>query len=299
MSRNIDSNCEPAERRFTLFYDGDCLMCCSAVQLLERLALLQQVQALAWDQNASDDPDIKKKIQGEMVLLDKADNTCQTGVDALVQLLRIHNRLPLLSGAFHLPGVRQIAQLVYKTVSLNRRILSPNGKMTCACEPPFNWPFRLLFCVSLLLIAIIGNLGFGMSLANFYSEHSMFSSGTKFLMVVGGGWVLNGIVLLPFLKKRYLTFILQSCVVITIGSLVLMPFSMALWLGMMNGITLEILSPVAIMGTVLSFAMMFESLKRRVKILGFPRWLPWIWLLVFVCVSVPFLIYLKLLGISV
>ncbi len=136
-------------------------MCQGAVHWLEKGGLLTQVEARSWQVEGLSDPDLLERIRAELLLLDRDSMQVKGGFSALVALMRTTPTYRWLCGMLGLPPILWLAEHAYKTVALNRRILSPpnTGGMACACDPPFHLGYRVTLYGACLLLNLLGSSG--------------------------------------------------------------------------------------------------------------------------------------------
>jgi predicted DCC family thiol-disulfide oxidoreductase YuxK len=142
---------EPAD--LLLFYDALCPICTRSVEALERRGLLARARALPLDEAPSRGvaPADCDGLRSEMLLYSTETREAFKGFDALLKLLEAHRKAAILLPVLKTRPARWLGGLLYRAMSLNRRILSPpaNSGVACACDPPFDFRYRALLCIAL------------------------------------------------------------------------------------------------------------------------------------------------------
>lgn len=268
----------------TLLYDGHCPMCCNAVNALKQWKLLNGVQALPWDESGLQDKALEARIRSELLLRDDQTGQVWGGFQVITELMSLASfyQAPLYPGLglaviLKWPPVAWAGERVYKTIALNRRLLSPpnTGGLACACDPPFHPGYRVLLIGVLLLLNLVGC----------YS----FVAGAKpvWLALLGSAlfwnfpFLLLWLVCLLFLFKRVLVVVEQSLVLMGMMGLALMVFNSLLALLMrFNMMTVQMLDPALMIYCLLMYWALFYCFRKRSQALALPFWVPIFWLFV-------------------
>jgi predicted DCC family thiol-disulfide oxidoreductase YuxK len=116
----------------TLIYDGDCAFCERCSRLVRRH--FPGVEVIAWQDAHLDHYGLTAEAAAAAVQFVNASARVSAGHAAIAQLL-IHKGGPvrLVGRLMLLPGIRQLANGVYRLVAAHRHRL-PGG--TPACKPP-------------------------------------------------------------------------------------------------------------------------------------------------------------------
>ncbi len=283
------------ESSWALLYDGRCPMCLSTVKMLERCKLL--VHAEAVDGNLAEDiPEaVRSTLRSVLVLYDRASGEALHGIHGLIRLARLHGRFGWITGPLGFSAFAKVAEVAYKLVSLNRRVLSPppNATMRCDCDPPPRPGYR----VALLILLMAAGAGvaalYGTTLDLLRSEETSTAlrGALRLATAAGAGWAVNFLLFAFLLRRRFREFVEQSLVVMTVGAVCLLPFVplnlVALWLDRPEPGTTAIL----VIAHVVHVVIMLLSAFRRSRNLGFPAWVPWVWLLTPEVIGVGLLVY--------
>lgn len=281
---------------YVLLYDGMCPMCQRAAGMLGRLGLLETVSAAPWPDAGLEDERLEERLRSELVLYHPACKELYGGIDGLIKLAELQGKMAFPRMLLKLPGVKPLADVTYKMVSLNRRILSPRSAsaIACACDPPFSLKYRALLWLVLLGIAFGGSALFGASLALMNPEKSFSETAWQLTIAAGSGWALNLIVFALLTGRRYGEFVQQNLVVMAIGIFWLMPVALALLSGSVLGLPSAVLRALAIAGVLADSLVMFAAIRHRLNRLGFPGWMPWLWLALLEGAGVPLFVYFGL-----
>lgn len=119
-----------------LLYDGDCGFCQKCLNGLTRLDRANRIEATPLqDPGAPETFGVTMDEATEAVWSIGPDGVRRRGADAIAAALSaaLGVGLPLL--IYRLPGIRQIADIVYAKVAANRYRL-PGSTGTCAISPP-------------------------------------------------------------------------------------------------------------------------------------------------------------------
>ena len=287
-------------KKAVLFYDGRCPMCGQAVGNLKRVGLLKKVAARAWPDDDVTDPllveAITHRIHSELVFYNPGTKELQGGFQGLLRLLEVENRYRPIQALLRLDPFATVGEQFYKTVSLNRRVLSPPAysPIACDCDPPFVLRYRVALWIVLLAVAFIGSAVFGGALMVLHPERDPLVLAWQLTLAAGAGWALNFLVFAIVLRNRYWDFVQQNLVVMAIGIFWLMVSALGIVAAGKSGVPVALLMPVTIGLVVLNSLTMFRSMVLRSCALGFPRWVPCLWLMLLEAASVPLFIYFRL-----
>lgn len=109
-------------RPYTLVYDGACRMCGKLVRTIQRLDRDEQIEAVA-----SQAPGVRERFHWipaqaylESVQLIAPDDTTWQGAAAVERTLDILPRGAFITWIFSIPGIRPLAEKVYRWVARNR-----------------------------------------------------------------------------------------------------------------------------------------------------------------------------------
>jgi predicted DCC family thiol-disulfide oxidoreductase YuxK len=260
-----------------LLYDGDCPMCRGAVKLLERLGLARAISIRPWPQTDLPSEDLAERIRSEILLCEPDTREVLGGVQVLIRLLELHSRWRWLAPLLKWPPASRLLSVLYRTIALNRRILSPppHRSLPCACDPPENPGARRQFYLALLLFTLIGMAAFALAVSGQPSERT----GDVFQWIATAlllGWIPSWLVGLLLFTGRMRELIQQSLVVSAISGIWLLGLSPVIWIVRLAGVLDVSMAPV---GFLIAIAAMDYSLMRRLRTLGFPGWLHGVWLL--------------------
>jgi predicted DCC family thiol-disulfide oxidoreductase YuxK len=270
-----------------LLFDGDCPMCQGAVLWLEKAGLLKVIEARSWQSEGLLDPDLTERIRVELLLWDRDSSQVKGGFSALMALMRVTPAYRWLAGLLGLPPLLWLGEHAYKTVSLNRRILSPpnTGGMACACDPPFHLGYRvtlygaclllnLLGCTGLLLILLASQEPVSTGMSGFTGSLSALVRAMLVLNAPIGVLWLGGLLTIP---RRWRALFQQTLVLMGESGILLLVLD-GLWLLLKRFQMADGLNN-ALFG-VLSLAfigLLFWDLRKRLKALGLPMGLAILW----------------------
>jgi hypothetical protein len=253
-------------------------MCQSTTVLLGRLGMTEGVTVQPWQEAGIDDSSLSERIRAEILLLDLHDSKVYGGLDALIRLCESQPRWQWLGAILKLPVLHFLAMGVYQTIAQNRRIVSPipPRPIPCSCDPPENPAARSRFYILCVLLYTIGwcVLMLAASRAGLTTLQSHLWEILGLSEVVG--WLLAVVGLAAFFRPYRVAFFQQSMVVLALGGV--------LFLMVAGLVSLEtyffgpplLLSPLLL---ALQPVVMLTVLRRRLRILALPDWMPWCWLL--------------------
>ena len=122
-----------------LVFDGDCAFCTASVRWLERWVARRPV-VVAWQQADLERLGVTQAQCSEALQWVGADGHHAEGAAAVAATLRYGGRgWAVLGGVMTLPGVRTVAQWVYRWVARNRHRL-PGGTAACSLEGRLSAP---------------------------------------------------------------------------------------------------------------------------------------------------------------
>jgi hypothetical protein len=273
-----------------LVYDGNCPLCVQAVQTLSTLGFLEGIQPQPWQSLSTCDATLAERIKTEFLLIEPNNNQVQGGFEALAYLMG--KRFSWTKGLLSMPSVMTIGIILYKIVSMNRRVLAPSGNIPCDCDPPFHLGWRAALWVLLLLISVVVSTVFGFSAATTQPDKPYFETVLQWMLVTGSGWILNILIFGIVLPKRHWDFVQQCLVVMAFGSFWLIPFALINLLGSLVSVSSHFLLKLRFIGIVLNHLIILYFLSRRLRRLKFPKWAPWLWFVLFQSAHIPLFIYL-------
>lgn len=254
-----------------LAYDGDCPMCTSTIGLLLRWKLVSTQQARSnHDLHGQDLDDVRAAgIRNQLVVLDPATRETRAGAPALLWIIGDNLGHPWWVRLLGLPGMRQLVQFGYETVSYNRRIISPpRHQIVCDCEPEVTLARRLMLIVPASLKAALFTAL--LCLALVYRGEQAWPGVALCLAIGSAGWLLLGMlaaVLLP--REKSLDYVAHLAFTSVMGSVAPLVASPLVAL-------LPTTAALAVAGVALggSFAVMFRMQRKRVAALRLSRlWL--------------------------
>lgn len=190
------------QNRPWLIYDQRCGLCRSLVQWLETKGLLEKAVAVSIFDAAAELPlDILDQTVYTALLYDPRTRTATGRIDALLQLLTLHQQAIWLTRALAIPPVSLLARWAYGFVSQHRRTLSPvPTEQQCAvCDPPETTKSFLTFVGCCFLAWLIATLLWGAVWGMAQGMDPWAGAGTA-VLVTGFGWLL-ALGQLPFLHR--------------------------------------------------------------------------------------------------
>lgn len=261
-----------------LVYDGDCPMCTASVARLLQWGLVRADQVRANHDLSLPDLELAEAsgIRNEIVAIDVANRRTRVGFDALLWTIVDNVRFPSLLRLLGLPGMRQLMSYGYRTISYNRRIISPPKRtIACACDPEVTLPRRLMLIVPLVVFALAVLWLLGVGLTRTLPPDATAREALAVPAIVGAAWLTLaalGIVLLPAGKK--LDYVAHLTVTMFAGALVMLPAAvLSVWLPR------AALLPTAAISTVASLACMFLVQRKRAAVQQLSATWLWVWLL--------------------
>jgi predicted DCC family thiol-disulfide oxidoreductase YuxK len=262
-----------------LAYDGDCPMCLATIRMLLRLGLVRAEQTSAnYDLEAADlEAAQQAGIRNQLVVIDQATRETRSGSDALLWMIGDNPRYRLLARLLGLPGLRQLLSYAYKTISYNRRVISPpRHQIVCDCEPEVTVARRLTLIVPLLLATTLLVAGFGAAAFVGWRLGDAATGAVFTLIAFGTGWVLlvaAGFVLLREMQR--IDYLAHLVVTMFAGAIVLLPAAV-----LTPFVPLPVSIGLACVSVSAAFAIMFAMQRRRVAALGIGSGWLWAWAVV-------------------
>jgi len=280
-------------------FDGDCPFCIASVRWLERLRVVPAGSSRPWQSYEGERAALllDAGIRNEIVALDPESGETRSGVRGVVWAQE-GSWASALARLLTLPGAGGLANLAYRTLAFNRRVIAPARRpagMACACDPDFHAGYRALW----ILVAVHAALGlawlFGASFpvpgADASSGGTALASGRalRFLALATPGWWLAA-GLGSFLgRERYADWVGHLATTALLGSAALLP-------GILAALVLEgrALHAVQWASLLLAAVLMARAQVRRNAALGIgQRWTA-IWAGSLALGCVPFSIALTL-----
>ncbi len=264
---------EVAQRALMLVYDGDCPMCIGAVAWLQRTGLVTAEQAVSNHELAPADLEVAQAagIRNQLVVLDPTTRVTRSGADGLLWLVGENRGHPLWVRFLSLPGMRQLARLIYEAISYNRRIISPpRHAIRCDCEPQATVARRLTL-VGPLAVATVGLVAlFGAAVSHSQGGNAMVGAAFLALAVAPAGCQRLSRRSCSCAANNASTIWRTSCSPHS-SALALLPASIAAWW------LPAAAAALAAVSLVVAFVLMFRMQGRRVAAVGVStRWL-WSW----------------------
>ncbi len=256
-----------------LIYDQDCPLCVwytkqflnwGILNEKERVPYFEAIQRtdLAFDQELS---------QNKIAYVTATGKTTLYGIDSLLAVLG--NKWKWIEITGKMPVIYQLLQVLYVFISYNRKVIAPvNCNTSFTCNPSKNWMWRISF---IALIALFLNFSvthyFTTHLQAFYIANKTYGDLLFFL----GQFVFQGVVFYLLNERNFYDYAGQIAFVSFLGALLLGIFDIGLLLFQSFGFETELLVGVCY-GIVYLF-MVYEH-TRRLKILGFSKWLTLSWI---------------------
>ena len=123
-----------ASKRDTILFDGECNLCQSGARTLGKLIPRSRIELLSFRQ-----PGVLERFPGitlerceRRMQLIRSDGRVFEGAEAIVQALR-HRVLGRLAFAYYVPGLRQLADVLYSLVARYRFKLAGRSCESGAC----------------------------------------------------------------------------------------------------------------------------------------------------------------------
>lgn len=135
----ISNSTQPAKA--VIIYDGDCPFCISQIKRIQNLDPNNLFEYMARQQAEAEErfPILKSVDFNQGMRLITSDGHTFSGADAVYQIAR---RLPLtrfIAWVYCIPGIKQIAQLIYAWIAFNRQRLGKTCQDSlCKVEDPSN-----------------------------------------------------------------------------------------------------------------------------------------------------------------
>jgi hypothetical protein len=265
------------------------------VGVLSRMGLLDRVWTVRIEDIPPEERQTYDEARSQVMLFDALSGRKILGVRAFCELARMHCKHPRLTSLLCKTPLASLAEWIYKVVAFNRRIISPPlEKAACECDPPFNLGYRIALWAVGLLIVSLSTLAYGSSLYLVFGKGSPLSYSLRLALGAGSGIGAGVFLFFLFFWSGFKDLVHQVLIVVVSGGLallVLASLNIACFLLELRGVWVSFLNWF-FLGAI-AFHMFF-ALGERSKRLGFPRWVPWLFLLLLVWMSLPLIYYLNL-----
>ncbi len=214
-----------------IVYDGNCGLCMNSKRLLVKMGVFPDSKCLNYHQLddrlfAKVDPE---HFKYEMALIDESTNETSYGLEGILKIFseKINWLRHIRKGGW----VFKFLEFFYHAISYNRYFLFPRNKtFSCDCDPPFVRQYFRRWVGIGVIISLLMSFAFGWMMAPVF-QGSALTSGLQMLLIVGSGWVLQGLISFLAMKKddyrdyfRHLTLIAITGVLVLIPTIVLSPF---------------------------------------------------------------------------
>lgn len=252
-----------------LLYDAYCPFCRWYTQLFVQWGLLapgnrRTLQSVLEKQpNLVPDPD---RARHEIPLVDLQTGFVRFGIDALIALVAY--RWKWVKTVANWAPIHFLLHQLYLFVSYNRRVIAGEKvpDVACDCAPKQHLGYQSAFIVLASLLSVSMSWIFGVIAGPWLQLIFPEFHPLHILLLVGTGWVLQGVWALLLVRERLMEY-LASLAVITVSGLVL------LLLVAIPGLLLQIFLPygaLLIIGLAVggSFTYMWRQHQRRLALLN-------------------------------
>ncbi len=287
-----------------LLYDGFCALCTSAVARLKAWGLLDTIITLPLQDASWLSPSLIEQGRAQILLIERDSNAKETlwgGLDAIIELMGRKPEYSLFGVCLRWPPCLVLMRALYRIVAYNRRLLSPvpPRNLSCACDPPENWPLRQQFYGLLVTIILVNLMIFATG-----ASHS--TSGIASRLSIGG--FFYPLVIACVVGKLVADQLLKQCApqpIPNAKSQTLISLTNGSLYCLLAGLLLPTISapsaphplphPAFILNSIglgVQTLGTAAQLFPRFRILAAPAWSPWLWLATDLTVALTVLKYL-------
>lgn len=252
----------------TLIYDEQCPLCVAYTGAFIRFGLLDDEGRTPYNKLESTtlmDLDIDK-ARNEIALIDKNSGKIIYGVASLSTILG--NNWPILQKLTKVKVIAWLLEKTYKLISYNRKVIAlSNERSADTCIPDYNIKYRIIYLVlsSIAISAILHSFSFALSpiiQPSNWAREILISIGQ-----IGFQWMIMSLLQ----SKQKLTYLGHMITISLSGALLLIPY-------LVINIYLH-LPFVALSYFGVVFLWMIYEHRRRIKLLSYPTFLTYSWIL--------------------
>ena len=257
-----------------LLYDEDCGLCKWYTATFVKYGFLQKDARLPYHKGVEDqgfDFDIER-AKNEIALVSRDSKNVFYGVDSLLHILG--RRWKWVESVGHFLPIYLFLKMLYKLISLNRKVISPATCTTgCDCNPSMSTFWRITFIVlsGIITGVIVGNY-FVSELGDYLRFHFAYLDMLFFIAQIGFQYLFFRL----FKQKDFFTYAGHIAVISLIGAVALGIIQIGLHQLGSIGIDIALLQTAGY-GMVLGIMLLEHA--RRVKLLGHTTWLTVTWMI--------------------
>lgn len=277
----------PSSDRPWLIYDQRCELCRWLVDWLDRRGWLVKAQAVSIMDAAAHMPlDLLDQTVTTALLYDPGAKTAVGGLDAFVQLVKLHQPEHPFVRLYRFKPLAGLARWGYRFVSQHRRTLSPVAPaQDCSvCRPPETSRTFWTFTAVCLMFWLVATGGWGAMWALSRAVDPVAGMATAW-WVTGCGWLL-ALGQIPLLHRLGLDRPWQEVRELTKQMLLLLAFSALPLIGAsaVTGLLIlagwgpsAIIDPLNLLALAASAALVLALWQKRRQILQYPALYPIVW----------------------
>jgi hypothetical protein len=226
-----------------LVFDGDCPVCVSTVEGLERAGLVPAERRRAY-QAFEGDVSVRlwdAGIRNEIAVLDESSGVIVSGVPGLLSILG-DSWIGPLARLLSFAPLAALLSVAYRHIAYNRRIIASNppGPIACACDPDFHLGYRLGFLFIVGALASLGAYALGLTVP-VHGEGGEPGSGVSMWITWGAGWLAASLCALRLPFEAAITWLGHLVVTALVGMMFFVP-------AMLTSIALEGSAQLVVLG---------------------------------------------------
>lgn len=254
----------------TLLYDEDCPLCSLYTTGFVKSGMLDENGRKSYCELSAEEQNFVdlKRAPNEIALVDNKNKTVTYGIDSLIKVIGFS--FPLIEKIATLKPIHFILKKMYSFVSYNRKVIIPGNakeENKLQCTPDFNYKYRFLFIGFALTVTTFILFGYSNLILNFPK-----SSITRELALAFGQIVFQSLFLIKVDKQTILNYAGNLMTVSLMGSLILSPILILSQL-------VNVPQTIILSWFAATVFIMFLEHSRRIKILKFPFYLTFTWIL--------------------
>lgn len=257
-----------------IVYDSSCRVCSSLIEVMLKFTLvphdkIKAYKDLSLNLHSLIDPE---RFKNEIALVDTSGAATLYGPEGVVYI--ISSRYSLLGQILRIRMAFYVFSLLYRTIAYNRYIIAiPDSRFHCDCFPDKVMPYRVAYIILTTFLSALLLMCFGIALGKFLAGVPAVEAAGKILLVAGVGGMFQVLLAGIFMRENKIDYIGHLGSIVTVGLLLLIPWTIFYAI---SGFALPWLP---IISTVICMVYMLYLHVQRVKYLQISTWWNVNWLL--------------------